>query len=64
MDTLVAPIRQVSHAIKTVPDSLSGGVQKIFTKVNFCQLAVLKMILTYMEFHILELRNGHEMKES
>ncbi|XP_068670390.1 sorting nexin-13-like isoform X2 [Montipora foliosa] len=32
VDTLVAPIRQVSHAIKTVPDSLSGGVQKIFTK--------------------------------
>ncbi|XP_073236247.1 sorting nexin-13-like isoform X3 [Porites lutea] len=30
--TLVAPIRQVSHAIKTVPDSLSGGVHKIFTK--------------------------------
>lgn len=32
VDTLVAPIRQVSHAIKTVPDSLSGGVHKIFTK--------------------------------
>ncbi|CAH3124187.1 unnamed protein product [Pocillopora meandrina] len=32
VDTLVAPIRHVSHAIKTVPDSLSGGVQKIFTK--------------------------------
>lgn len=32
VDTLVAPIRHVSHAIKTVPDSLSGGVHKIFTK--------------------------------
>ena len=31
----MAPIRHVSHAIKTVPDSLSGGVQKIFTKVQF-----------------------------
>lgn len=30
----MAPIRHVSHAIKTVPDSLSGGVQKIFTKVG------------------------------
>lgn len=32
VDTLVAPIRHVSHAFKTVPDSLSGGVHKIFTK--------------------------------
>lgn len=56
----MAPIRHVSHAFKTVPDSLSGGVHKIFTKVQLIRHLSGPVVRTILMLHIYALSSFTE----